>query len=138
MSDLECLGTRLGELDAELPRLTGAERDSDEQNSAVDAAADAEFRLRGRSKVCHTSKKASNLAASTDPLGIRVEGISALHSKRIRQLVRNQGWVHIDETAIFAALNDDQLSRYRAVAGRGAASTFRDAREYLAAATGLT
>ena len=91
-----------------------------------------------KGKTGHTSKKASNLAASTDPLGIRVEGISALHSKRIRQLVRNQGWVHIDETSIFAALNDDQLSRYRAVAGRGAASTFRDAREYLAAATGLT
>ncbi|MBY4215247.1 hypothetical protein HQO42_26845 [Rhodococcus fascians] len=61
-----------------------------------------------------------------------------LHSKRIRHLGRNQGWVHIDDTAIFAALDDDQLSLYRAVAERGAATTFRDAREYLCPATGRT
>ena len=137
MSDLEYLGTLLGKLDAELQRLTDAEPGSDEHNSAVDAAADAVFRLREKVKAGHTSKKAYYLAASTDPLGIRVEGISALHGKRIHQLVRNQGWMHTDDTAVLAALDDDQLSRYRAVAGRGVTSTFREAREYLATATGL-
>ncbi|WP_256983685.1 hypothetical protein [Rhodococcus sp. 15-649-2-2] len=42
-------------------------------------------------KTGRTSKKAYHLAASADPLGIRVEGISALHGKGIHQLVRNQG-----------------------------------------------
>ena len=137
MNDLEYLGSLLGTLDAELQRLTEAEPGSDEHNSAVDAAADAVFRLREKVKAGHTSKKAYYLAASTDPQGIRVEGICALHGKRIHQLVLDQGWMHVDDTAVLAALDDDQLSRYRAVAGRGVASTFRDAREYLATATGL-
>ncbi|GGG17201.1 hypothetical protein GCM10007304_34200 [Rhodococcoides trifolii] len=137
MSDLEYLGTLLGQLDAELQRLSSSEPDSDEQASAVDDAAAAVFKLREKVKAGYPSKKAYYLAASTDPKGIKVEGITALHGKRIHELVRDRGWLQVDDSAVLAALDDDQISRYRAVAGRGVASTFAEAREYLAAATGL-
>ncbi|MGU3432063.1 phosphate acetyltransferase [Actinomycetes bacterium M1A6_2h] len=137
MSDLEYLGTLLGRVDAELQRLSASEPDSDEQASAIDDAADAIFTLREKIKSGYPSKKAYYLAASTDPKGIKVEGITALHGKRVHELVRDRGWLAVDDSAVLAALDDDQMSRYAAVAGRGVASTFAEAREYLAAATGL-
>ena len=45
--------------------------------------------------------------------------------------------MHVDSSTVLDLLDDDQISRYRAVAGRGVTQTFRDARDYLSAATGL-
>ncbi|ORI15209.1 phosphate acetyltransferase [Rhodococcus sp. 1163] len=137
MSDLEYLATLLAGLDAEIARVSAAESGSDEQLSAIDDAVDAVLRLRGKVKAGYPGKKAYYIAASTDPKGIRVEGISALQGKRAHKLVRDGGWMHADSTTALDLLDDDQISRYRAVAGRGVAQTFRDSREYLAAATGL-
>jgi len=60
-----------------------------------------------------------------------------LQGKRAHELVRDGGWMHADSTTVLDLLDDDQISRYRAVAGRSVAQTFRDARQYLATATGL-
>jgi hypothetical protein len=57
--------------------------------------------------------------------------------KRAHELVRDGGWMDADFTTVLDLLDDDQISRYHAVAGRGVAQSFRDAREYLAAALGL-
>lgn len=137
MSELEYLATLLSAIDAEIARISAAESGSDEQASAIDDAADAVFRLREKVKAGYPGKKAYYIAASTDPNGIRVEGISALPSKRAHELVRDGGWMHADSSTVLEALDDDRLSRYHAIAGRGVAQTFRDSREYLAAATGL-
>ncbi|MDV8077596.1 phosphate acetyltransferase [Rhodococcus sp. IEGM 1370] len=137
MSDPEYLATLLSAIDGEIARISAAESGSDEQASAIDDAADAVFRLREKVKVGYSGKKAYYLAASTDPKGIRVEGISALHGKRAHELVRDGGWMHADSTTVLEALDDDRISRYHAIAGRGVAQTFRDSREYLAAAVAL-
>ncbi|OZC86181.1 phosphate acetyltransferase [Rhodococcus sp. 06-1059B-a] len=137
MSDLEYLATLLAGLDAEIARVAAADSGSDEQSSAIDDAVDAVLRLRAKVKAGYPGKKAYYIAASTDPNGIRVEGISALQGKRAHELVRDGGWMHTDSSTVLDLLDDDQISRYRAVAGRGVTQTFRDAREYLAAATGL-
>ncbi|MDJ0426509.1 phosphate acetyltransferase [Rhodococcus fascians] len=135
MSDLEYLATLLAALDAEIARVAASE--SEEQASAIDDAVAAVFRLREKVKAGYPGKKAYYLAASTDPQGIRVEGISALHGKRAHELVQDGGWMHADSSTVLDALDDDQISRYHAIAGRGVAQTFRDSREYLATATGL-
>lgn len=137
MSDLEYLATLLARLDAEIARVSAAESGSDEQSSAIDDAVDAVLRLRSKVKAGYPGKKAYYIAASTDPNGIRVEGISALQGKRAHELVRDGGWMHADSSTVLDLLDDDQISRYRAVAGRGVAQTFRDSREYLSAAIGL-
>lgn len=137
MSELEYLATLLSAIDAEIARISAAESGSDEQASAIDDAADAVFRLREKVKAGYPGKKAYYIAASTDPNGIRVEGISALPSKRAHELLRDGGWMHADSSTVLEALDDDRLSRYHAIAGRGVAQTFRDSREYLAEATGL-
>ncbi|MBY4213683.1 phosphate acetyltransferase [Rhodococcus fascians] len=137
MSDLEYLATLLAALDAEIARVSASEAGSDEQASAIDDAAAAVFRLREKVKAGYPGKKAYYLAASTDPQGIRVEGISALHGKRAHELVQDGGWMHSDSSTVLDALDDDQISRYHAIAGRGVAQTFRDSRKYLAEATGL-
>ncbi|WP_032376237.1 hypothetical protein [Rhodococcoides fascians] len=137
MSDLEYLATLLAGLDAEIARVSAAESGSDEQSSAVDDAVDAVLRLRSKVKAGYPGKKAYYIAVSTDPKGIRVEGIAALQGKRAHELVRDGGWMHADSTTVLDLLDDDQLSRYGAVAGRGVAQTFRDSREYLSAALGL-
>lgn len=137
MSDLEYLATLLAGLDAEIARVSAAESGSDEQASAIDAAADAVLRLRAKVKAGYPGKNAYYIAVSTDPNGIRVEGISAMQGKRAHELVRDGGWMHADSSTVLDLLDDDQISRYRAVAGRGVAQTFRDSREYLAAAIGL-
>ncbi|MEK8073077.1 phosphate acetyltransferase [Rhodococcoides navarretei] len=137
MSDLEYLATLLAGLDAEIARLSAAESGSDEHSSAVDDAAAAVLRLRSKVKAGYSGKKAYYIAVSTDPNGIRVEGIAALQGKRAHELVRDGGWMHADSSTVLDLLDDDQISRYRAIAGRGVAQTFRDSREYLSAATGL-
>ena len=85
MSDLEYLATLLARLDAEIARVSAAESGSDEQSSAIDDAVDAVLRLRSKVKAGYPGKKAYYIAASTDPNGIRVEGISALQGKRAHE-----------------------------------------------------
>ncbi|MDJ0392391.1 hypothetical protein QMK17_03460 [Rhodococcus sp. G-MC3] len=93
--------------------------------------------MQAKVKAGYPGMKAYYIATSTDPNGIRLEGISALQGKRAHELVRDGGWMHVDSSTVLDLLDDDQISRYRAVAGRGVAQTFQDSRDYLAAATGL-
>jgi hypothetical protein len=137
MSDLEYLATLLAGLDTEVAKISAAESGSDEQSSAIDDATAAVLRLRAKVKSGYPGKKDYYIAASTDPNGITLEGISSLQGKRAHELVRNGGWMHADSTTVLDLLDDDQISRYQAVAGRGVAQTFRDAREYLSVAAGL-
>ncbi|MGB6180003.1 MAG: phosphate acetyltransferase [Rhodococcus sp. (in: high G+C Gram-positive bacteria)] len=137
MSDLEYLATLFGRFDAEYDRMMAADAGSEEHDNALNAAADALYRLREKVKAGYPGKKAYYVAASTDPKGIRVEGIASLHGKRIHELVREQGWLSVDDNVVLDALDDDQIGRYRAIAGRGVAQTFRDARDYLWTETGL-